>query len=71
MGANPHANGGLLGRDLALPDFRAYAVGVPAPGAADGEATRVLGAMLRDVMRLNAAARNFRGFGRAGSHRAR
>ncbi len=60
MGANPHANGGLLLRDLAMPDFRAYAVAVPAPGAAEGEATRVLGRFLRDVMRENAAARNFR-----------
>ncbi|AHG93689.1 phosphoketolase (plasmid) [Gemmatirosa kalamazoonensis] len=60
MGANPHANGGLLLRDLVMPDFRAYAVDVPAPGAVDGEATRVLGTMLRDVMRLNADARNFR-----------
>jgi xylulose-5-phosphate/fructose-6-phosphate phosphoketolase len=63
MGANPHANGGLLLRDLVMPDFRAYAVDVPAPGAVDGEATRVLGRMLRDVMRLNAEARNFRVFG--------
>jgi xylulose-5-phosphate/fructose-6-phosphate phosphoketolase len=63
MGANPHANGGLLLRDLVMPDFRAYAVDVPAPGAVDGEATRVLGAMLRDVVRLNAGARNFRVFG--------
>jgi xylulose-5-phosphate/fructose-6-phosphate phosphoketolase len=63
MGANPHANGGLLLRDLVMPDFRDYAVDVPAPGAVDGEATRVLGAMLRDVMRLNADARNFRVMG--------
>ena len=60
MGANPHANGGLLLRDLVMPDFRAYAVDVPAPGAVDGEATRVVGRLLRDVMRLNADARNFR-----------
>ena len=52
MGANPHANGGLLLRDLELPDFRRYAVEVPAPGArAPSEATRVLGDFLRDVMR--------------------
>src|SRR5215212_3383413 len=63
MGANPHANGGLLLRDLVMPDFRGYAVDVPAPGAVDGEATRVLGRMLRDVMRLNADARNFRVMG--------
>ncbi len=60
MGANPHANGGLLLRDLVMPDFRDYAVAVPSPGAVDGEATRVLGSMLRDVMRLNEDARNFR-----------
>ncbi|MDB4888980.1 MAG: phosphoketolase, partial [Gemmatimonadetes bacterium] len=60
MGANPHANGGLLLRDLVMPDFRDYAVAVPSPGAVDGEATRVLGAMLRDVMRLNEDAKNFR-----------
>jgi xylulose-5-phosphate/fructose-6-phosphate phosphoketolase len=60
MGANPHANGGLLLRDLELPDFRQYAVTVAHPGAADGEATRVLGTMLRDVMRLNERAANFR-----------
>ena len=63
MGANPHANGGRLLRDLVLPDFRAYAVNVPVPGAVDAEATRVLGRMLRDVMRLNEAARNFRVMG--------
>jgi xylulose-5-phosphate/fructose-6-phosphate phosphoketolase len=60
MGANPHANGGLLLKDLRLPDFRSYAVDVPAPGATDAEATRVMGAYLRDVMKLNAGSRNFR-----------
>jgi xylulose-5-phosphate/fructose-6-phosphate phosphoketolase len=60
MGANPHANGGLLLRDLALPDFRQYAVKLPAPGAVDGEATRVMGRYLRDVMKLNLETRNFR-----------
>ncbi|MEO5816909.1 MAG: phosphoketolase family protein [Gemmatimonadaceae bacterium] len=60
MGANPHTNGGLLLRDLVMPDFRDYAVSVPSPGAVDGEATRVLGTMLRDVMRLNDDAHNFR-----------
>ena len=60
LGATPHANGGVLLRDLALPDFRAYAVPVETPGATVSEATRVLGAMLRDVMRLNAQTRNFR-----------
>ena len=63
MGANPHANGGVLLRDLRLPDYREYAVNVPGPGRVNGEATRVLGKFLRDVMKLNAAARNFRVFG--------
>ncbi|MGH6899995.1 MAG: phosphoketolase family protein [Geminicoccaceae bacterium] len=63
MGANPHANGGLLLRDLRMPDFRDHAVAVPEPGAVVGEATRVLGAFLRDVMRLNWDRRNFRVFG--------
>jgi xylulose-5-phosphate/fructose-6-phosphate phosphoketolase len=60
MSANPHANGGLVLRDLGLPDFRAYAVDVPAPGASVGEATRVLGGYLRDVLRVSADQRNFR-----------
>jgi xylulose-5-phosphate/fructose-6-phosphate phosphoketolase len=63
MSASPHANGGVLRRPLRLPDFRDYAVEVPAPGATDAESTRVLGALLRDVMRDNAATRNFRLFG--------
>ena len=63
MGANPHANGGLLLRDLRLPDFRGYAVDVPAPGAAEVEDTRVLGSFLRDVVELNRDQRNFRIFG--------
>ena len=62
MGANPHANGGLLLRDLALPDFRGYAVAVAQPGAIDAEATRVQGELIRDVLRANADARNFRIF---------
>jgi xylulose-5-phosphate/fructose-6-phosphate phosphoketolase len=53
MSANPHANGGLLLRDLWLPDFRDYAVEVPLPGSTTGEATRILGEFLRDVMRNN------------------
>ena len=53
MSANPHANGGLLLRELELPDFRDYSVEVPAPGASWSEATRVLGVWLRDVMRAN------------------
>jgi xylulose-5-phosphate/fructose-6-phosphate phosphoketolase len=63
MGANPHANGGLLLRDLRLPDFRDYAVEVDKPGAVIGEATRVMGQFLRDVMVRNADQRNFRVFG--------
>ena len=63
MGANPRANGGLLLKDLQLPNFCDYAVDVPAPGAVDAEDTGVLGAFLRDVVALNAAARNFRIFG--------
>jgi xylulose-5-phosphate/fructose-6-phosphate phosphoketolase len=58
MGANPHANGGLLKRELRLPDFRTYAVSVESPGASQAEATRVMGSFLRDVVRLN--DRNFR-----------
>ncbi|UGS35115.1 phosphoketolase family protein [Capillimicrobium parvum] len=54
MGANPHANGGILLRGLELPDFRDYAVDVPEPARTSAEATRVLGTWLRDVMRLNA-----------------
>jgi xylulose-5-phosphate/fructose-6-phosphate phosphoketolase len=60
MGANPHANGGLLLRDLELPDFRAYGVPIEAPGTTATEATRTFGAWLRDVMRANEPARNFR-----------
>jgi xylulose-5-phosphate/fructose-6-phosphate phosphoketolase len=62
MSANPHANGGLLLRDLRLPDFRDYAVAVESPGAATAEATRAQGKLLRDVMRLNLDQRNFRLF---------
>jgi xylulose-5-phosphate/fructose-6-phosphate phosphoketolase len=63
MGANPHANGGILLRDLRTPDFRNYAVNVPAPGAVDAEDTRVLGAFIRDIIRQNQDQRNFRLFG--------
>nr|WP_020174051.1 phosphoketolase family protein [Methyloferula stellata] len=63
MSANPHANGGALMRPLRLPDFSAYAVTVPHPGEPEAEATAVMGAFLRDVMRDNATARNFRVFG--------
>ena len=62
MGANPHANGGLLLRDLTMPDFRAYAVPVLAPGDTRAEATRVQGELLRDVLKLNASTHNFRVF---------
>ena len=60
MGANPHANGGLLLKDLRMPDFRDYAVKFEKPGTVLAEATRVLGDLLRDVMKFNADARNFR-----------
>ena len=60
MGANPHANGGVLLEDLQLPDIRDYAVAVPKPGGVDAEATRVAGTLLRDVMKLNLDTRNFR-----------
>jgi xylulose-5-phosphate/fructose-6-phosphate phosphoketolase len=63
MSANPHANGGLLLRELRLPDFRDYAVDVPKPGVGSSEPTRVLGAFLREIVRLNADRRNFRIFG--------
>jgi xylulose-5-phosphate/fructose-6-phosphate phosphoketolase len=61
MGMNPHANGGLLLRDLAMPDFRDYAVAVPTPGGVTAEATRVAGMLLRDILRRN--PHNFRVFG--------
>jgi xylulose-5-phosphate/fructose-6-phosphate phosphoketolase len=63
MGANPHANGGVLLRDLELPNFRTYAVDVPVPARTSSEPTRVLGGFLRDIMRLNAEHANFRLFG--------
>jgi xylulose-5-phosphate/fructose-6-phosphate phosphoketolase len=62
MSANPHANGGLLRKELRLPDFRDYAIEVPSPGAATAEATRAMGKLLRDVMKRNLAAGNFRVF---------
>ena len=62
MSANPHANGGLLLRELKLPDFRHYAIDVASPGGATAEATRVQGTFLRDVMKLNLEAANFRLF---------
>ena len=63
MGANPYANGGLLLRDLWLPDFRDHAIEVPEPGKVMGEDTRTLGKYLREVIKLNADERNFRIFG--------
>ena len=63
MGANPHANGGLLTRELELPNHRDYAVDVEAPARTSSEATRVLGGYLRDVFKLNESSRNFRVFG--------
>jgi len=63
MGANPHANGGLLLKDLKMPDFRDYAVKVLKPGQVTAEATRVMGAFLRDIMKLNMDRRNFRVMG--------
>jgi xylulose-5-phosphate/fructose-6-phosphate phosphoketolase len=63
MGANPHANGGMLLRDLEMPDFRDYAVDVPAPGIRGIGDTHVLGPFLRDVLKFNSEQRNFRIFG--------
>jgi len=63
MGANPHANGGVLLRDLRIPDFRTYAVDIPTPGTVTAEATRIMGCFLRDIMKLNMENRNFRVMG--------
>ena len=63
MGANPHANGGLLLRDLRIPDFRGYGIEVPYPGSVDEQDMAVLGDFIRDIYRLNAESRNFRVFG--------
>ena len=62
MSANPHANGGLLLKDLRMPDFRNYAVKVPSPGSVTAESTRVMGKFLRDVMKQNLSSKNFRLF---------
>src|SRR5882757_8698413 len=62
MSDNPHANGGLLLRDLTMPNFRDYAVNVPSPGATTAESAREMGRFLRDVMKLNMDAKNFRLF---------
>ena len=63
MGANPHTNGGMLLRDLRMPDFRVHAVNIPSPGVVDDQDTLVLGKFLRDVVELNKEHRNFRIFG--------
>lgn len=63
MGANPHANGGILLRDLVMPDFRNYAVNVPSPGSVNAADAHELGIFLRDVVKLNQEQRNFRIFG--------
>ncbi|HBV20640.1 MAG TPA: phosphoketolase [Nitrosomonas sp.] len=63
MGANPHANGGILLKNLKMPDFRNYAVDVSKPGSVLGESTRVMGYLLRDVMQHNKDTRNFRVMG--------
>ena len=63
MGANPHANGGLLLRDLRLPDFREYGIDVPTPGGVEAQDMLVLGGYVRDVLDLNEKAANFRDFG--------
>ena len=63
MSDNPHTNGGLLLRDLRLPDFRKYAVNVDPPGTIESEPTRVMGYFLRDVMKINQKTKNFRVFG--------
>ncbi|MFD2935731.1 phosphoketolase family protein [Spirosoma flavum] len=63
MGANPQANGGLLLRDLHMPEFCDYAVDVPSPGTSEASDTQVVGRFLRDVIKLNQEPRNFRVFG--------
>ncbi|MFQ0815866.1 phosphoketolase [Brucella anthropi] len=63
MGANPHANGGLLRKELHTPDFREYAVPVSEPGVIEAQSTKILGEYLRDVLKLNETEKNFRVFG--------
>ncbi|MBO7048593.1 MAG: phosphoketolase family protein [Spirochaetia bacterium] len=63
MGANPHANGGKLLKDLRMPDFRDYAVNIPFPGSVEDQDMKVLGTFVRDIYKLNQEARNFRSFG--------
>src|SRR4029078_116171 len=62
MGANPHTNGGILLRDLKMPDFRVHAVNIPSPGEISAQDTLVLGQFLRDVVKLNQDHRHFRIF---------
>ncbi len=62
MGANPHANGGILLKELKLPDFRDYAVKISQPGVVNAEATRIQGEFIRDALKLSADERNFRVF---------
>ena len=62
MGANPHANGGLLLHDLLMPDFRKYAVDVPSPGSVEASDAHMLGEFLRDVVKLNQGAAKFSDF---------
>ena len=63
MGANPHANGGLLLAELKMPDFKNYAIDIPYPGEVRASDTLTLGNFLRDVITLNGQERNFRIFG--------
>jgi xylulose-5-phosphate/fructose-6-phosphate phosphoketolase len=63
MSANPHANGGILLRELRMPDYRSHAVDVPSPGSVQAQDMMVFGKFLRDIVKLNAAHRNFRIFG--------
>jgi xylulose-5-phosphate/fructose-6-phosphate phosphoketolase len=63
MGANPHTNGGILLRDLRMPDFRDHALTIPSPGAVSGSDTTVLGFFFRDIIKLNQDHKNFRVFG--------
>ena len=63
MGDNPHGNGGILLRDLKMPEFQDYAITVTKPGTVEVESTRIMGKFLRDVMKLNLESRNFRLFG--------
>ncbi len=63
MGANPHANGGLVLKELRMPDFKSYAVKMEKPGTILAEATKIMGKFLRDIMKMNQDTRNFRVMG--------